>query len=71
MEYAQVLMDNPTGQTPDGRTFVLVDGLTWQNVPWLPPSQCGHEEQMCRECVDTWGIDYEICLPTIRYVITI
>lgn len=61
--YARVLLDSPEGYTADGQMFVLPGGLEWQPVEWLEPWDCEHQETMCGQCVDTWGIDYEIELP--------
>lgn len=61
--YAKVLLNNPTGITADGATFVLAAGLEWQPVEWLAPWNCEHLESMCAMCVDSWNQDYEIELP--------
>lgn len=68
MEYAQVLMDCPEGSAADGSLIVLIAGLEWQNVPFVNPTECEHQESMCRECIEVWDIDYAIRLPGIAYV---
>lgn len=61
--YARVLLANPAGYTPEGALFVTPESMEWQPVEWLDPWDCEHQETMCAQCVDTWGIDYEIELP--------
>ena len=32
------------------------------DVAILPPADCAHQETICRECLDSWRIDYIITL---------
>jgi hypothetical protein len=61
--YAMVLLNHPEGYDESGRMFVCPDCLEWQQVSWLDPWDCGHQETMCAMCVDTWNLDFEIQLP--------
>lgn len=61
--YAEVRLYDPEGYTPDGDMFITPDAMAWHQVPYVSSSGCGHQEQMCGGCVDTWGIDHEVRLP--------
>ncbi len=61
--YALVLLDNPQGETPAGDMFIVKGGLEWQEVEWLDPWDCKHQDTMCAGCVDIWSFDYQIQVP--------
>ena len=65
MFFAKVRLYNPEGYLPDGSMVVKPEFLEWDRVPYLEPEQCGHQESMCRGCVDTWEIDFEVQLPSL------
>lgn len=56
----------PEGWTSDGDMFVKPEYLEWQQVNYLRPDQCGHQGTICRTCMETWELDWEIDLDTIE-----
>jgi len=65
MFYARVRLYNPEGYAPDGAMFVKPEHLDWDDVPYLEPDQCEHQESMCRNCAPTWELDYEVLRPCL------
>jgi len=60
-----IRLRRPEGWTPQGDMFVKPEHLEWQQVNYLHPDRCDHQETICRMCLDTWEIDWEIDLDTI------
>lgn len=60
VRYARIRLRDPSGWKPDGSFFVRPQDLEWQEVPFVDPWRCGHEETMCVACWQTWNWDHEI-----------
>jgi hypothetical protein len=46
---------------PAGATAWQTDVIT-DSVRILPSSDCAHQVSVCRDCLDTWRIDYIVSL---------
>ena len=64
MHFAKVRIYDPQSYNPDGTMFVDPAALEWNEVAYLEPDLCDHQESMCRECRDSWEIDHEVQLPS-------
>jgi hypothetical protein len=62
MDSAKVRLRNPEHYDASENLVVPPDLLSWIEVPYLLPLQCEHVETMCRECQESWELDYEVLL---------
>lgn len=53
---------SPEGHDRDGNLFVKPELLEWLDVEYRPIGSCDHQETACRQCLDTWELDYEVDL---------
>jgi len=64
MFFAMVRMISPEGYTADGALFIQPGFLDWQPVRYVEPDECA-DGTMCRACVHSWALDYEVELPSL------
>lgn len=66
MTTVSIRLWQPAGWTREGHLFVKPEDLEWQQLNYLRPDQCDHQESICRTCLEIWELDWEIDLDTIE-----